>query len=544
MPELRARAWMLGDTLEFPEWELPWLRRRPNVGVCLSGGGTRSLCAAIGYLRGLQELGLLERVRYLAGVSGGAWAAVPYSFWERGPADDAELLGPILAPQQLDDEVLEAELPATELAACATRDFRGALFDDLLQEGAGAAWIGAVGEIFLAPFGLWDRARPRSYSLDEATRSALLAPQPAEAGLRADDFALLRPNRPFPVIQSTLLGPTDNGELRRFDAVSLQFTPLYVGCPVNLEVELDYLGKGDGIGRSSVRVQRMIGGGLIEPFAFGSAGPLEVSGAVHDYALGELQPTRELAFMAGTSSTAFAAAIQRVPELEAREQRRLPCAHCWPRSTDNGLETELWEVGDGGLIDNYGLLPLLQRGIETAIVLINTVQPLDLEYVPGQGSYKKRIDDWLPPLFGVCEDHEGLALARNQVFPSEELGELVAALQAAKRAGGPSVVMREHQLLDNAWWRIRGGRKLKVAWVYLDRVARFESLLPRETARAIRSGNRRPGLGPCQGFPNYDTIDQNFFELVQLTPYQVRLLTQLCSWIVLDQRELFESLFG
>lgn len=35
-----------------------------------------------------------------------------------------------------------------------------------------------------------------------------------------------------------------------------------------------------------------------------------------------------------------------------------------------------------------------------------------------------------------------------------------------------------------------------------------------------------------------------FLELVQLTPYQARLLTQLCSWIVLDQREVFEGLFG
>jgi hypothetical protein len=542
---------MLGDTLEFPEWELPWLRARPNVGLCLSGGGTRALCAAIGYMRGLQELGLLERVRYTAGVSGGSWALVPYSFWERGPADDAELFGPILAPDQLDDETLEAELPATELAACATRDFRGALFDDLLEEGAGAAWIGAVGEIFLAPFGLWDRARPRSYSLDEATRSALLARQPADAGLRADDFALLRPNRPFPVVQSTLLGPTEHGELRRFDAVSLQFTPLYVGCPVNHDVDLDYAPH--SVGRRRIRVQRTIGGGLIEPFAFGGAGPIEVVGPLTDYALAELPLTRELAFMAGTSSTAFAAAIQRVPELSSRrsaadgkaqEQRRLPCVRCWPRSTDNGLETEMWEVGDGGLIDNYGLLPLLQRGIETAIVLINTVQPLDLDYAPGQGSYDKRIDNYLPPLFGVCEDSEGLQLARNQVFPSEELGELVAALQTAKRAGGPLVVVREHQLLDNPWWRIHGGRKLKVAWVYLDRVPRFESLLPRDTARAIRSGNRRPQLGPCQGFPNYDTIDEKFLELVQLTPYQVRLLTQLCSWIVLDQRELFEQLFA
>lgn len=533
MVDLRARAWLLDDVLEFPEWELPSLRRRPNVGLCLSGGGTRSLCASIGYLRAFHALGMLDRVRYLGAVSGGAWTAVPYSFWQRGPADDAGLFGPIIGPKHLREDMLQLELPDTELAACAVKNFRRALLDDLPREGAGAAWVGAVGEIFLAPFGLYDRRRPRSYSLDEATRSALLARQPAQAGLQPDDFTLLRPNRPFPVIQSTLMGPGGVGELRRFDAVSLQFTPLYVGCPVNTQVELDY--------PRGARLQRTIGGGLIEPFAFGSVGPRAVGGAIHDYPVAELDPARELAFMAGTSSTAYASAIQWVPEFHG-QSRHVPTARCWPRRTDDGLETELWELGDGGLIENYGLLPLLQRGVDTAIVLINTMQPVDLEYVPGEDSPSKRIDVYLPALFGVQEPQTGLELARNQVFPSSEYAELVLALQAAKRAGDPLVVVREHELLDNRWWGIRGGRKVRVAWVYLDRVARFEAELPDDTARAIRAGHRRPRLGPCRGFPNYDTVDENFLDLVQLTPYQVRLLTQLCSWTVLDQRALFEEL--
>ncbi|HLT34776.1 MAG TPA: patatin-like phospholipase family protein [Enhygromyxa sp.] len=535
MVELRARAWVLDDNPEFPEAELPSLRRRANVGLCLSGGGTRSFCASIGYLRALHALGLLDRVRYIAGVSGGSWATVPYSFWQRGPVDDAALLGPIVGPKHLREDMLERELETTELAACATGDFRKALFDELLDEGPGAAWVGAVGEIFLAPFGLYDRTRARSYSLDQESRSAILARQPAGAGLSADDFTLLRPNRPFPVIQSTLMGPPAGGDLRRFDAISLQFTPLYVGCPANYQVELDY--------HRDIRLQRNIGGGLVEPFAFGGPGPLAVGGAVDDFPTAGIEPTGALAFMAGTSSTAYAAAIQKVPEFQ-HSSRRVPCARCWPWRTDSGLESELWEIGDGGLIENYGLLPLLQRGIDTAIVCINTVTPLDLEYVPGQGSSKDRVDTYLPPLFGIGVEQDGLVLGRNQVFPTEEFAELVAALQAAKRAGDPLVVVREHQLLDNAWWRIRGGRKLRVAWVYLDRAARFEAELPDDTARAIRAGHRWPRIGPCQRFPNYDTIDQNFLELVQLTPYQIRLLTQFCSWVVLERRDVLGELMG
>jgi hypothetical protein len=332
-----------------------------------------------------------------------------------------------------------------------------------------------------------------------------------------------------------LLGPSASGEVQRFAPVSLQFTPLYVGCPVRHEVELEY--------RFGVRVHRDIGGALVEPVAFGGDGPLEVRGAVGDYAFDGLASARELAFMAGTSSTAYAGVIQHIPELERNNARRVPLARCWPHHTDKGLESETWEIGDGGLTENYGLLPLLQRGVETVIVLINTETPLDLEYVPGQGSYKKHIDHYLPPYFGVYEETPGLALMHNQVFPTADFAELVTALQVAKRAGEPVVVVREHELLANDWWRIRGGRKVRVAWVYLDRVARFEAQLPADTARAIKMGNLKPQLGPCQGFPNYATIDQNFLGLVQLTPYQVRLSTQLMSWIVLDQREVFEGLF-
>lgn len=533
MAELRARAWILDEDLEFPEQSLPWLQDRPNVGLCISGGGTRSMCAAIGYLRGLHQLGLLERVRYLGAVSGGAWASVPYAFWERGPADDAELLGPLLDPSQLTREVLEAEIPATELSACATQSFQRALFDDIVDERPGAAWIGAVGEVFLAPFGLYDPSRPRCVSLDATTRDQLLARQDSSESLCAEDFALLRAGRPFPVIQSTLMGPSAAGELRQVEPISLQFTPLYVGCPTALDVELSY--------HRGETLRRRIGGGLIEPFAFGGMGPLTISGELADYSLAELDDARDLAFMLGTTSTAYAAAIQKLPELEANSGR-VPAASCWPRRTDDGLETELWEIGDGGLIDNYGLLPLLQRGIDTAIVLVNSKLPVDLDYVPGQESYKDHIDAYLPALFGVCEDQDGLALGRNQVFPTSELGELVAALQAAKRAGDPLVVVREHELLDNEWWRIRGGRKLRVAWVYLERVARFEAQLPAETARAIVDGHRKLRVGPCKRFPNYETIGANFGDLVRLTPYQVKLLTGLCSWMVLDQRELFESL--
>ena len=52
----------------------------PFVGVCLSGGGSRSAAASMGALRALRATGLLEKVTFLSTVSGGGWAGVPYTF--------------------------------------------------------------------------------------------------------------------------------------------------------------------------------------------------------------------------------------------------------------------------------------------------------------------------------------------------------------------------------------------------------------------------------------------------------------------------------
>ena len=96
----------------------PALRAKPPTAVAFSGGGTRSYLCSLGYLRGLHDLGLMQNVRYMSGVSGGTWATVAYVYFQKshpgGPATDAELLGDILAPQDSSLANL-AEMPA----ACA-----------------------------------------------------------------------------------------------------------------------------------------------------------------------------------------------------------------------------------------------------------------------------------------------------------------------------------------------------------------------------------------------------------------------------------------
>ena len=110
---VRARVWTEDDSGQAPEQRPGVLRESlPQTAVCFSGGGTRSMVATIGQLRGLAAMGMLDRVGYVSCVSGSAWAVVPCLF----AADGAERLGAVTPPRQLTLEHLGHVSPGSLLA--------------------------------------------------------------------------------------------------------------------------------------------------------------------------------------------------------------------------------------------------------------------------------------------------------------------------------------------------------------------------------------------------------------------------------------------
>ena len=55
------------------------LRSRPNLGICMSGGGMRAATCALGWYRGLHHLNLLQKARYISATSGATWTSLPLS---------------------------------------------------------------------------------------------------------------------------------------------------------------------------------------------------------------------------------------------------------------------------------------------------------------------------------------------------------------------------------------------------------------------------------------------------------------------------------
>ena len=75
-----------------------------NVGLCLSGGGTRACNAGMGQLRALANIqangaSLLSQIRALSTVSGGSWLGVPYQYMPLAGPADADYLGTYNADQ-------------------------------------------------------------------------------------------------------------------------------------------------------------------------------------------------------------------------------------------------------------------------------------------------------------------------------------------------------------------------------------------------------------------------------------------------------------
>lgn len=77
-----------------------------NVGVCLSGGGSRALTCGMGQLRALKHLqangqSLLAQVKAISTVSGGSWVGVPFQYLENNIGDDDYLNGYVADPGRL-----------------------------------------------------------------------------------------------------------------------------------------------------------------------------------------------------------------------------------------------------------------------------------------------------------------------------------------------------------------------------------------------------------------------------------------------------------
>jgi hypothetical protein len=285
-----------------------------NVGVSLSGGGSRALTAGMGQLRALNKLtvngqSLLAQVRALSTVSGGSWLGVPYVYLPPGSPSDAAYLGPWIEDQSTLTPAILAQLPAgnagvpisSPLFAPELLAIQALVLHAVLRVPPDMLWQTIIGLNILACYGLYaptiHLTPTDTFSFDQATvadqvSNPNLNPSLADEliDLYSDARDPTRTHRPFLVCNSAMFLKEPNTSLELLAPV--QITPFITGIFGTPTGE-------DANGRKP-------GGGGINTFGFNSA-YVNASGQAAAAA-----QTRQwsLTDVVGTSSAFFAEVLQ------------------------------------------------------------------------------------------------------------------------------------------------------------------------------------------------------------------------------------------
>ena len=505
---VNARVW---DTdsgpLRFPELDdteglkVPWLAAKADFGVAFSGGGTRSATATLGQLRGLRETGLLDKVRYISAVSGGSWAATPFTYLEER-FNDEEFLGTAIDPQTLtvDDFSSPNGLFAEAVA-------NTGITDDYLLEmfklGGDETYARTIGRLFLRPFELDNNGR--FFTFHEDAREAVLEgngrSEDEKYYLKEGDFYTVRPGRPYLVVGGTILRLSNTGHSRQ--KMQCEYTPLYTG----VRRLFPTAGRGG----------TPIGGGYVESFAYDSASPREQwrggrwraqIGRRHRFTLSDV---------IGSSGAAPAELLER----RGFNFLGFPEFRHWPIHRVGDIADEEYGHGDGGHLENLGVMPLLARGVTNIMVFVNCKTRFRPEVAEGD-----RFAGSLEPLFRAVADNDygGDPFTTNVVFEDNgKFQALIDGLAARKDKGETLMHCDTYRVCPNDHYRIVGGYHANVCWVYNEAVERWRSALRDEVQKLVDALRR---------FPHYRTFFQNAPKVIDLTVQEVNALAHLSCWNV------------
>ncbi|CAJ1394013.1 unnamed protein product [Effrenium voratum] len=501
--------------------------------LCFSGGGARALSFSLGVLRGLELLGLMRHVDAISSVSGGSWAASVYMF---STLPVSYLLGGASDFASLDLARLDATpAPLGAVAAVGTTS----IAVKLVSEGVDGQelWTNTVSKAILEPFGLHD-----TDSYMAADQHAVEEIRRRNPQLRSARFLTPAPNRPKTFVMSgALLAPTGYTATKE-NVVSLQMSPDFIGSPFYPnDGPVPYVSQKQ---RYNEPRKGVVGGGFVESFAFGGGAPEDFRGSEAELFLAAPREPFSLSKAVGVSSAGVSAAVTQIPLHGSVNVANLsPRSDYWaiPSERFGKASASTYNLGDGGNVDNSGVLAMLQRRAKRVVWVINSgvtlPEPDMCVFSEVPDDVVKGMENQLRAAFGYwAEDDIGEFLTQNQVFAREELQPLLCQLQTLQRQGRPTLAQRDLRVLPNRWWGIPGGDRVQVVFVYIDKCSGFERQLPQETFDAIQSGS-----DGFKRFPHFRPVSENHGKGTALTHKQINLLAAMGEYFVRENEQLFRS---
>lgn len=566
--ELPSDYWTDG-TLEpddvFPEWRDIAPAKR-DFGITFSGGGTRSMSASIGQLRGLARNGWLQRVGYISCVSGGSWAAVPFTFSQY---DDATLLGEALEPGQITWDRLLTTTPRSMNNDIANASLNGGqivveilrrlLADNKATQTGLTTVLGhlvdryALDDIFKQIGRVNELTREATYA--RLLNDAFLAVQvPGADGQyftwRAQDANDIRdanPGMSFP--NGFAIAHTDRPYVIA-NAAALHRLPGYAQSPVPVEYTPLYSG-------IRQHISPVLGGNYVWSAAYGTRSPSILLGAerIRGYVCATTRSAARPFSLADVLASSGAApeflltskyGADLVTSLASQAGEYFPHFPTWS-VREAALGPVLRDVphADGGAIENLGLLALLARQVHNVIVFVNAnehySQSDDLRAICGVGTS------------GNFKEHHGLC----QVFAPENWHDIQREFEACEKRSEPLVFCASGwDVLPNRLFNVQGFRGLNICFVYNYPVESWRTALPADVRdRVPRYPNQRGDKTDEQllRFPWYETLAEQrvnkngrqTVRLLALQPPVTQLLSHLGCWSVTHDasRAKIERLF-
>ena len=530
-PKLRAQLFPIdqGAGGPFPEQSTPrYSAALGQCGVAFSGGGPRAFAAALGQMRGLVAAGMLQRIGAISCVSGGTWFGSLFTF-AAASFSDAALLGAYVPPGALTVELLETLDTALGEALHGLSDeaiVAAFAANELLVEfgllPADKLWSRILNDLLLTPVGLG--GVETLFTLDAVSKAAILRRNPL---LLLTPIQVCRADRPFLIAGSTQIYPEGVGDAASKGLVglpgqiyrSVEYTPLYAGAPQF------YPGAGPG--------GLDFGGGYVESFAFATPAPsaAAVGGIV-------AVPQAKFPFLLSDAVGSSSAALSSIIDV-LRYSGGFPEFRYWPVQPSARIGKEpatLYSFGDGGILENTGVVALLRRGYRSVFAFVNSPFPIGAS----SAGCVAGIDGQISRLFGLIPADNYGSSQDTQLFAEGDFVQLAAGLAAAKRAGRPPVYVATHQVLAGNPFGIPPG-PAQLFWIYNDRNAAWVDALP-SPVRALLSGTDPNNY--LDNFPNYATVLQNADELLLLTRRQINLLAHMWAYTVREGFRTQGEAFG
>lgn len=500
MKYVRARAWRNDANFTYPENNLDSLNDKSDIGIAFSGGGTRSASAVAGQLRGLKRIGLLDKIKYISAVSGGAWGSAPFTFLP-STFDEDEFLGETLGPAKITLDSLRGPSKKSLINAIANTIITDDFFETAAKFGGDETYSRAVGNIFLEPFDLNDRNRLLSF--DETTLIDALGRNSKddddENFLKRKDFFVARRGRPFFIAGATLFSGQNQSP-----KVHTELTPYYSGT------------------RNFFNLSDPVGGGYVETIGCDSEKPKR-SGKVVKLKLGGKRHRFTLSDIIGTTGAA--------PQELLRKHRLgfvgLPEYRHWAFKQPRGFtDHDELSYGDGGHLENLGIMPLLARQVKHIIVFVNS----KTKFVFDPDPEKCRIASSIPNLFRPSPvDGFRLNLVIKDDAANTKYRELLAAF---RDADGKTLIHSDtYDIMTNKHYSITAHSGSRICWVYNQNATQWFSKLPFQTRKMITDGE-------VKRFPHYKTFFQNPPKIIDLSRAEAGLLAHLSCWNVTKNKDV------